>query len=110
MEIYRRESRKVIDRFVDHRLTFFECRAALDAVLVDLTRRAPQNQLAALSELISENGEIIRNEMEMREGLDYKHNLPPACQVGDRSLTSRSSVRLEFSPEHMSCRNWATRF
>ena len=69
MEVYRRETQKIIERFIAHRLTFFECRSALDAALVDFTRRAPQNSLASLIELISENGEIVRNEMEMRLGL-----------------------------------------
>ena len=74
MEVYRRETQKIIERFIAHRLTFFECRSALGAALVDFTRRAPQNSLASLIELISENGEIVRNEMEMREGLVFTSN------------------------------------
>ena len=64
VEVYRRETRKIIDRFLDQRLTFFECRSALDTALVGLALRTPQEQLASLSELISENSKIVSQEME----------------------------------------------
>ena len=70
MEVYRRETQKIIDRFLDHRLTCVECRSALDTALVNLTLRTPQAHLVSLSELISENGKIVRKEMERRTSLE----------------------------------------
>lgn len=69
MEVYRRETQKIIERFLAHRLTIDECRSALEVALIDFTRRASPNSLASLNELIAENSEIVSSEMEIREGL-----------------------------------------
>jgi hypothetical protein len=39
MEVYKRETRNVIDRFLGHRLSFPDCIAALDAALAGLIPR-----------------------------------------------------------------------
>ena len=81
VEVDRRETRKIIDRFLDQRLTFFECRSALDSALIDLTLRTPQEQLAALSELISENSKIVSREMERQLSLAADGNCESVGQL-----------------------------
>ena len=66
MEVYKRETRKVIRRFRDHRLAFPDCIAALDAALADLTLRLPGEQITAARALILENNDIVMKEMGRR--------------------------------------------
>ncbi len=66
MEVYRTETRKVIKRFLNHRLSFRECMAALDTALADLTSRLTVEQIAPLRALILENNDIVMKEMERR--------------------------------------------
>ena len=66
MEVYKRETRKVIRRFRDHRLSFPDCIAALDAALADLTLRLPGEQIAAARGLILENNDTVMKEMSRR--------------------------------------------
>ena len=66
MEVYKSETREVIKRFLDHRLSFPDCIAALDAALADLTPRLTGEQIAPLRALILENNDIVMKEMERR--------------------------------------------
>src|ERR1700737_4487658 len=66
MEVYRSESREVIKRFLDHRLSFPDCIAALDAKLADLTPRLTGEQIAPLRALMLENNDKVMKEMERR--------------------------------------------
>lgn len=69
MEVYKRETQKILKRFLDERLTFSECIAALDAALADATRRATHEQTVSLRILASANNEIVRKETDRRENL-----------------------------------------
>lgn len=71
MEVYRRETQKIINRFLDEKLTFPECIAALDQALAHANSRAAHEQTIALRILMSANNEIVRKEMERRESLDH---------------------------------------
>ena len=66
VDTYRRETRKVIDRFLERGLSFPECIAALDAALADFIPRMPPDQLPALRALMLANNEIVMKEMERR--------------------------------------------
>ena len=66
MEAYKRRTREVIKRFLNHRLSFSECMAALDAALADLTTRAAGEQIVSVRALVLENNEIVMREMERR--------------------------------------------
>jgi CRP/FNR family cyclic AMP-dependent transcriptional regulator len=66
VEVYKRETRKVIRRFLDHKLSFPDCIAALDAALADLTLRLTGEQIVAAHALIMENNDIVMKEMARR--------------------------------------------
>jgi CRP/FNR family cyclic AMP-dependent transcriptional regulator len=66
MEVYRRETRRVIKRFLNRRISFADCVAALDAALADLTPRLSGQPIAPLHALILENNDIVTKEMERR--------------------------------------------
>jgi hypothetical protein len=66
MEIYERETRAVIERFLSHELSFPDCIAALDAALADFIPRLTSEQLAPLRALMLANNEIVMKEMERR--------------------------------------------
>ena len=66
MEVYKRETNKVIRRFRDHKLSFPDCIAALDAALADLTLRLTGEQFVAARALITENYDIVMKEMGWR--------------------------------------------
>jgi hypothetical protein len=67
MEVYKRETQKVIKRFLRHRLSFPGCIAALDAALADfIPRLTGPEQLAPLRAVILANNETVMKEMERR--------------------------------------------
>ncbi len=66
MEVYKRETREVIKRFLNHRLGFPDCIAALDVALANLAPRLAGEQIAALRALILENNNMVMKEMERR--------------------------------------------
>ena len=66
MEVYKRETEEVIRRFLDHRLSFPGCIAALDAALADLIPRLTAEQIAPLRALMLANNERVMKEMERR--------------------------------------------
>ena len=66
MEVYKSETREVLDRFLGHRLTFPACIAALDAALAGLLPRLRPEELPALRELMLANNDIVMKEMERR--------------------------------------------
>jgi CRP/FNR family cyclic AMP-dependent transcriptional regulator len=71
MEVFKRETREIIKRFFDHRLSLHECLDALDAALSDLAPRLTDEQIDSLRPLILENNNIVMKEMERRG--------PPPC-------------------------------
>ena len=66
MEVYKRETKAVIKRFRNRRLSFADCMAGLDAALAGLTSRLPGEKIAPLRALIMENNDIVMKEMERR--------------------------------------------
>ena len=66
MEVFERETQRVIKRFLAHKLSFPACVAALDAALAGLIPRLRGEQLAPLRALILANNEIVMKEMEKR--------------------------------------------
>ena len=66
MEAYREQTREVIGRFLDGKLSFPDCIAALDAALADLIPRLTPKLIVPLRTLILANNEIVVKEMERR--------------------------------------------
>jgi hypothetical protein len=66
MEAYKSETRRTIERFLDHRISFPDCIAALDAALADLIPRLTGEELVPLRALILANNETVMKEMERR--------------------------------------------
>jgi CRP/FNR family cyclic AMP-dependent transcriptional regulator len=66
VEVYKSETQEIIKRFLNRRLSFHECLAALDAALADLTPRLTDEQIASLRPLVLENNDIVMKEMERR--------------------------------------------
>jgi len=92
MEVYTRETRRVIKRFREHRITFPCCIAALEAALGDLTLRKTSDQIEPLHALILENNEIVMKEMERRSPLPFDPRMlttfaqgikPSVCRPGE---------------------------
>lgn len=66
MEAYKSETRKVIKRFLAHRISFPDCLAALDAALASFIPRMHREELPALRAVILANNERVMKEMERR--------------------------------------------
>jgi hypothetical protein len=66
MEIYERETSATIQRFLDRKLSFHDCIAALDAALADFIPRMTGEQLARVRIVMMANNEIVMKEMERR--------------------------------------------
>jgi hypothetical protein len=66
MEVYRSETREVLDRFLARRLNFPSCIAALDAALAGLLPRLRPEELPTLRELMLANNDVVMKEMERR--------------------------------------------
>ena len=66
MDAYGATTREVISRFLDHKLGFADCIAALDAALADLIPRLTSEQLIQLRAVMLANNEIVMKEMERR--------------------------------------------
>lgn len=66
MQVFKRETREVIKCFLEHKISFPECIAALNAALADLTPRLTAEQITPLRALILENNDIVMKEMERR--------------------------------------------
>jgi hypothetical protein len=66
MEVYKRETKKVIKRFLAHKLSLPDCIAALDAALASLVPRLKHKDLDALRALMLSNNDIVMEEMARR--------------------------------------------
>jgi len=66
MEVFRRETRGAIKRFLNHKLSLPGCIAALDAAFADLIPRLTNEQFAPLRVLLLENNNMVMKEMERR--------------------------------------------
>jgi len=66
VEVYKRETRKIINRFLDRRLSFPDCIAALEAALADVIPRMKDTQVPEMRALMLSNNDIVMKEMERR--------------------------------------------
>jgi CRP/FNR family cyclic AMP-dependent transcriptional regulator len=66
MEVFRSVTREAIKRFLNQRLSFPGCIAALDAAFADLIPRLTNEQFAPLRVLLLENNNMVMKEMERR--------------------------------------------
>jgi hypothetical protein len=66
MEAYERETQEVIKGFVERRLSFADCIAALDAALAGLIPTLTGDEIHRLRVVMLANNEIVMKEMERR--------------------------------------------
>ncbi len=68
VEVYKRETKALIKRFLNDRITFSECIHALDAALADLvsSTRFKEEDLPELRSIIMANNETVMKELERR--------------------------------------------
>jgi CRP/FNR family transcriptional regulator, cyclic AMP receptor protein len=90
MDVYKSEAREVIKRFLNYRLSFDECLAALDDALADLASRASKEQIASLRPLILENNDVVMNEMRRRGPQPFNADILAALGDGITASDYRS--------------------
>ena len=73
MELYKRETQRVIRMFLDHDITFAECRSALDAAIGSLLPTLRVEQRASLHDLILVNEEIVERERQRCGPIEEVH-------------------------------------
>jgi hypothetical protein len=66
MEVYTRETEEIIKRFLDGRIGFHECIAALDAALAGVVPRLAREELEAVKVQMEANHAIVTDEMARR--------------------------------------------
>jgi hypothetical protein len=66
MEVYKGETKIVVNRFLRNRLSFPDCIAALAAALAGLVPRLTGEQIAPLRAIMLANNETVMKEMERR--------------------------------------------
>jgi hypothetical protein len=66
MEAYKKETRKVIRRFLRYETALPQCIAALDAALADFVPRMTAKDLPQLRAFMLANNETVMKEMERR--------------------------------------------
>ena len=66
MEVYREQTREAIERFLDGKLSFPDCIAALDAALADFIPRLTPEEIIPLRALMFANHDVLMQEMERR--------------------------------------------
>jgi len=69
MEVYKAETRRVIRRFLSHRLGFANTIAGLDAALARVIPRLKPGQLDELRAIMLANNEMVMAEMHRRASL-----------------------------------------
>ena len=94
MEVYKSETREVLNRFLSRRISFPACIAALDAALAGLLPRLRPEELPALRELMLANNETVMKEME-RRGQRKKTKAPVAVAAQPKTAHHLSSPSLE---------------
>ena len=66
MDVYKSETRRVVQRFLLRQLSFANCISSLDAALARLIPRLRPKDLDALRALMLDNNEKVMKEMERR--------------------------------------------
>jgi len=94
MEVYKSETREVLNRFLGRRLSFPVCIAALDSALAGLLPRLRTEELPALRELMLANNAIVMKEME-RRGQRKKAKAPAMDAPQPKAATLNPLATLE---------------
>lgn len=94
MEVYKSETKEVLNRFLGRRLSFPDCIAALDAALAGLLPRLRPEELPALRELMLANNAIVMKEME-RRGQRKKGKAPATDAPQPKAATLSPLATLE---------------
>ncbi len=68
MDVYERETTEVVRLFMDRKISFPACIAALDSALEDFIPRLKPEDATRLRIVMLSNNEIIMNELERRGG------------------------------------------
>jgi CRP/FNR family cyclic AMP-dependent transcriptional regulator len=66
VEVYKSETRELIKRFLNQRISFHDCVVALESAFDDFSSRATDEEVASLRSLILENNAIVMREKERR--------------------------------------------
>jgi len=66
MDVYKSETKRVVNRFLRRQLSFANCIASLDAALARLILRLRSKDLDALRAVMLANNERVMKEMERR--------------------------------------------
>jgi hypothetical protein len=66
VEVYKSETREVVNRFLHYRISFPNCIAALDAALSGLVPSLTGEQIAPLRAIMLANNKTVMTEMERR--------------------------------------------
>jgi hypothetical protein len=81
MEVYKRETKAMVNRFLRHQLNFASCISGLDAALVRFIPRMHPGDLEELRAVMLANNERVMKEMENRPLGDLgQANAPPRKQ------------------------------
>jgi len=76
MNVFKRETKEVVDSFLLHQISFAECLIALDDALARLMRRSPKENSSVLRDLMLANNALVMREMERRAD-SGNSSLPP---------------------------------
>ncbi len=68
MDVYERETKEIIKRFLERRLNFAQCVAALDAALAGLIPTLNGEEIPRLRTIMLANNETVMQEMQWRGG------------------------------------------
>ena len=67
MEVYRKQTQKILKRFLDREIAFPECISALNHALVRFIPKMRAEELPSLRAVMLANNETVMKEMEKRE-------------------------------------------
>ena len=67
MEVYRKQTQKIVKSFLDRKIAFPECISALNHALARFIRRVRAEELPAIRAVMLTNNETVMKEMENRE-------------------------------------------
>jgi dsDNA-binding SOS-regulon protein len=70
MHRYQRESEEIVRQFLEHKITFAQCVASLDAALANLTPKLRAEQRECLRMLVARNHDAMTREISRRESLE----------------------------------------
>ena len=65
-EVYKQETREILRRFLEQRMSYSECIAALDAALVGIVLRVDAADLPAVRGILVSNGNIVKAALTQR--------------------------------------------